>query len=143
MGLFEDVFKSRSDLDSEYAEHLRRLKQVEFDRAHQQAQYNNAVNSVRGAAISQQQMYAHQGLGGTLGAQQKAPRFNPNESEAFQVPMSQLITMWRLKYGDEWYDMQSARPPYGKDFYSDAFDRMNRAQLFESFEGWYRLKEDA
>jgi len=69
-------------------------------------------------------------------------RFNPNKNEAFNAPMSQLVTLWRIKHGDEWVDMQRPRPPSGKDFYTDAFDRLDRANMFEVFGGWYRLKED-
>jgi hypothetical protein len=76
-------------------------------------------------------------------ARTPTPRFNPNDSEAFQIPMSQLITMWRLKYGDSWHDGQKTSSEMMKGFYEAAFERLNRAQLFESFEGWYRLKEDA
>jgi hypothetical protein len=79
-----------------------------------------------------------------MGAQhppQALPRFDPNTSEAFQIPLSQAITMWKLKFGDKWYDAHQPRPEVG-NFYTDVFDRIKKMGLFESTDGWYRLKED-
>jgi hypothetical protein len=70
------------------------------------------------------------------------PRFDPNTSEAFQIPLSQAVTLWKLKFGDKWFDAHQARPEVGKDFYTDVFDRIQKAELFENINGWYRLKED-
>ena len=69
------------------------------------------------------------------------PRFNPNESEAFQIPLSQAITLWKLKFGDTWFDAHGPNALPGEDFYTDVFDRIKRMGLFESTDGWYRLKE--
>jgi len=122
MSLMNGIFGGASlGSQVDYEEHLQQLRRVE-------------------AAQLKQQYAAHQGLGGV---KQKMPRFNPNDSEAFQIPMSQLITMWRIKHGEDWVDMSRPRPPSGKDFYTDAFDRLDRANMFEMFEGWCRLKEDA
>jgi len=93
-------------------------------------------------AAQQQQMYNSM-LG--MGAQKPStpiPRFDPNKSEAFQIPLSQAITMWKLKFGDQWFDGHQSRPEEGKDFYADVFARINHAKLFEQVDGWYRLKED-
>jgi hypothetical protein len=70
------------------------------------------------------------------------PRFNPNKSEAFQIPLSQAITLWKLKFGDTWFDAHGPNALPGKDFYTDVFDRIKKMGLFESTDGWYRLKED-
>jgi hypothetical protein len=74
--------------------------------------------------------------------QQAMTRADPNSSEAFQIPLSQLVTMWRLKYGDQWVDGATPKKKLGEDFYHDAFQRLIATDLFERFEGWYRLKED-
>jgi hypothetical protein len=118
MSLMNSIFGGSQ---ADYEEHLRQLRRVDAERL-------------------KQQYAAHQGLGGM---KQKLPRFNPNEIEAFNVPLSQLVTLWRIKHGDAWYDAERPRPEPGKDFYTDVFDRLNKANMFEMFEGWYRLKEDA
>jgi len=132
MGLFDDVFKNNRQTANEYREHLENLK----------AQHYMEVEQRRITAAQQQAQY-NMALG--MGAQQppKAiPRFDPNKSEAFQIPLSQAVTMWQVKHGDKWYDAHHARPPAGDDFYTDVFDRIKQAGLFESIDGWYRLKEN-
>jgi hypothetical protein len=129
MSLMNSVFGgSYPGSQADYEEHLlqqhqQRLRRVD---AAQQKQYamNMAQNSM-------------------LGASGNAPRFNPNKSEAFQIPLSQAITLWKMKFGDTWYDAHQVRPDAGKDFYADVFDRIKKMGLFESTDGWYRLKEDA
>lgn len=64
--------------------------------------------------------------------------FNPNEIEAFQIPLSQLVTLWQAKHGDKWVDGNS---PHDDSFYSHACMRLNAADMFEKFHGWVRLKE--
>lgn len=118
-----------------YDEYLQQLQRIEMEREKyteaQKVQYGQIMNA------------SHQRRVGQGIQPQKVPRFNPNESEAFQVPLSQLVTLWRIKHGDAWYDAERPRPEPGKDFYTDVFDRLNKANMFEMFEGWYRLKEDA
>jgi hypothetical protein len=117
-----------------YDEYLQQLQRIEMEREkHTEAQkvpYGQIMNA------------SHQRRVGQGVQPQKVPRFNPNESEAFQVPLSQLVTLWRLKHGDAWYEAGHSRPEPGKDFYTDAFDRLRNAGCFESFDGWHRLKED-
>lgn len=134
MSLMDGIFGGAiSGSQADYEEHMRQLHRVDAER--QKYEYE----------IERAKYY--QGLGGQvkqMGRPKQPPqRFNPNESEAFQIPMSQLVTMWRLKHGEEWVDMQRARPPSGKDFYTDALDRLDRASKLELFDGWCRLKEDA
>ena len=71
--------------------------------------------------------------------------FNPNKREAYMMPLSQLVTIWQAKYGDEWVQkdllpivQQSAQ------FFQDAYWRLRRNDLMEEADdGWYRLKENA
>ena len=122
MSLMNGIFgEDYPGSQANYEEHLQQLRRVDEARL-------------------KQQYAAQQGLGGM---KQTPPRFNPNKSEAFNVPLSQLVTLWRIKHGDAWYDADHPRPEPGKDFYTDVFDRLNKANMFEVFEGWYRLKEDA
>jgi hypothetical protein len=143
MGLFDGVFKSVGQIDEERAELLK----------YQQALANEEIAQRRITAAQQQKMYGT-GIGAQMGStqhaynqamQQKAvplPRFDPNKSEAFLIPLSQAVTMWQVKHGDKWYDAHHARPPTGDDFYTDVFDRIKKEGLFENVDGWYRLKEN-
>ena len=146
MGIFDGVAGGQGGLTKDDAAYQQQVRRMEMEMEKQkyiekEKRYRQAMNMAQTSMLGQQQ-FAHQGLGGVQApkARTPIPRFNPNDSEAFQIPMSQLITMWRLKHGEEWFDGQQIRK---EDFYDAAFERLNRAQLFESFEGWYRLKEDA
>ena len=72
-------------------------------------------------------------------AKQKISTFDPNKSEAFQVPMSQLVTLWQAKFNDTWVDMGIEH----EDFWRQAHRRLQNADKFEHVEGWVRLVEDA
>ena len=120
----------RPDIDVEYQNHMERL------------QIEQAMMQMKQAELRRidaaQQMVMNQAIKPSTAI----PRFDPNKSEAFQIPLSQAVTMWKLKFGDNWYDAHKPRPEAGKDFYTDVFDRIKKAGLFESTDGWYRLKED-
>lgn len=109
-------------------------------------------------ASMQNQVYGA-GLGAQTGSTQQAynqamqqkvmnqalkplPRFGPNKSEAYLIPLSQAVTMWQVKFGDKWFDGYQTRPEEGKDFYADVFARIKEQYLFENVDGWYRLKEN-
>lgn len=64
--------------------------------------------------------------------------FDPNKEEAFQVPMSQLVTLWQAKFNDTWVDMGLEH----EAFWRQAWRRLNNADMFETVEGWVRLRED-
>ncbi len=65
---------------------------------------------------------------------------NPNEHEAFQIPMSQLVTMWQVRFGDKWVDRMSLYDDI--EFFRHAHDRLRRADKFEIYADWVRIKED-
>ena len=92
------------------------------------SQYNQLLNAYN--AASQRRVQA--------GPQAPVKPFNPNEIEAYQIPLSQLVTMWQIKYGDKWVEAISDRDP---DFFVDAADRLSRANMLEEVRGWIRLKE--
>jgi len=79
-------------------------------------------------------------LGGSYGLQTPKARFDPNKSEAYQIPLSQLVAMWQVKYGDQWVDIRSDRER--SDFYWAAETRLGQNDLFERVDGWARLKEN-
>ena len=98
-------------------------------------QYNNALLGQQKAASALSNY--------PQGVLQGGKVFDPNEHEAFQIPLSQLVTMWRLKYSDRWIKPTEEFPRFDGEFYSVAFDRMSAMHMFEAYQGWVRLKEDA
>lgn len=70
---------------------------------------------------------------------------NPNQREAYVVPLSTLANMWRAKYGDLWVDVSEI----DEEFWMDASARLHRNKLMEEIEfresntPWARLREDA
>ena len=115
---------------------------VEYQKHMEQLQIEQAMVQMKQAELRRidaaQQMMMNQ----AIKPSKAVPRFDPNKSEAFQIPLSQAVTMWKLKFGDTWFDTHQPRPDTGKDFYTDVCDRINNAGLFEKVDGWYRLKED-
>jgi hypothetical protein len=71
--------------------------------------------------------------------------FDPNKREAYMMPLSQLVTIWQAKYGDQW--VQTDLLPVVQEsamFFQDAFWRLrNNGLLEEAQDNWFRLKEDA
>jgi len=71
--------------------------------------------------------------------------FDPNKREAYVMPLSQLVTIWQAKYGDQW--IQKDLLPIVQEsaqFFQDAYWRLRRNDLMEEADdGWYRLKENA
>lgn len=161
MGLFDDVFKSGGQIDEEYRHHLEHLKAQQYmeveqrriDKMMQSQMYGSALNTYGtgiGAQLGAQHAAQQTAQQYNQAMQQKVmnqaikplPRFDPNKSEAFQIPLSQAVTMWQVKHGDNWFDGHQPKTSIGDDFYADVFGRLKSAELFESIDGWYRLKEN-
>ena len=70
---------------------------------------------------------------------------NPNTREAYVIPLSRLVNLWRAKFGDVWVDVSELED----EFWMDASARLHRNKLMEEIEfresntPWARLKEDA
>ena len=70
---------------------------------------------------------------------------NPNTREAYVIPLSTLVNLWRAKFGDVWVDVSEI----DDEFWMDASARLHRNKLMEEIEfresntPWARLKEDA
>jgi hypothetical protein len=85
----------------------------------------------------QANVYSQQLAQSMMNAKQAAINpFNPNGNAAYTMSMSNLSTLWRAKYGDEWVEV------FDEDFWRDARARMSKAGMFEEAHGWFRLKED-
>jgi hypothetical protein len=70
---------------------------------------------------------------------------DPNKREAYAIPLSRLVDMWRIKFEDKWVDVSEI----DDEFWADASGRLHRNRLMEEVEfngsntPWARLKEDA
>jgi hypothetical protein len=101
----------------------------------------------------QQQIYARVIQGGSYAGgilQPQASRKNikvdnPNTREAYVIPLSTLVNLWRAKFGDLWIDVSEI----DDEFWMDASARLHRNKLMEEIEfresntPWARLREDA
>jgi hypothetical protein len=71
--------------------------------------------------------------------------FNPNEDSAWAMPLSRLVNMWRVRYGDTWIDVSEIED----EFWLSASSRLHRNKKMEEAEThddntpWARLREDA
>lgn len=79
------------------------------------------------------QHVAHQQMAGARRSVDKI--FDPNESAAYKMPLSELVTLWQAKYGDMWVCK------FDSNFWVDACSRMTALGMFEKVNGWVRLKE--
>lgn len=69
--------------------------------------------------------------------------FNPNKDPVYSIPLSELVNLWRARYGDTWVDVSEIED----DFWSDASARLHSNKLMEEINHhsdttpWSRLKE--
>ena len=72
-------------------------------------------------------------------------QFNPNEDPVYTIPLSELVNLWRARYGDTWVDVSDI----DEEFWSDASARLHSNKKMEELNHhsdttpWSRLKEDA
>jgi hypothetical protein len=69
--------------------------------------------------------------------------YNPNQEPSWKIPLSELITLWRAKFGDVWVDVSDLE----EVFWYRASMRLSQNKLFEEGDTrdstpWVRLKED-
>ena len=73
------------------------------------------------------------------------PVFNPNKNPVWSIPLSELVNLWRARFGDTWIDVSEIED----DFWSDASARLHTNKKMEELNHhsgntpWARLKEDA
>lgn len=133
MAIFENA--SQKQLASQY-QRLTQAQQMQMQMEMKEAKMQAAMYN----QAAQKGLINPGAILGASGPIQKKERFNPNKSEAYQIPLSRLVAMWQVKYGDAWVDTDV---PYdAKDFYNQAYNRLSENQLFERVEGWVRLKEN-
>lgn len=78
---------------------------------------------------------------GVKAMQEKAPKFDPNTSPAYQMELSALCDLWRAKYGDKWVEHLNRYNTVDERFWADATERLGAAGMLEMCRGWLRLKE--
>lgn len=121
------------------------------------AQQNNARNQLySNAQNSNPYINANIGAGTFGGYGQFPPPTNPfgrkhegvlsshpSELPAMVMPLSTLIDMWRVKFGDVWIDENSPVTPPVEDypFWHTAARRLHSNGAFEYVDNWFRLKE--
>lgn len=109
---------------------LEELQHQQLANEYQQALAQSMMNTKQAVA---QQVYKGQGVHATT----RVKPFNPNEDAAYNIPLSQLITLWQANYGDQWVER------FDDDFWASARMRLHANDKLEATSGWYRIKEDA
>jgi hypothetical protein len=71
--------------------------------------------------------------------------FNPNKNPVYSIQLSELVNLWRAKFGDLWVDVSEIE----EEFWEEASSRLHQNQMMETINHhsdttpWSRLKEDA
>jgi hypothetical protein len=121
--------------DEMYRNHMDHLRAHEEELMRQKyAAQANVYSQQLANSMAQTKQAA---LMGAYAKQAAIKPFNPNELEAYKIPLSNLVTLWQAKYGDEWVDK------FDDSFWNDACDRLDRNGKLENAKGaWFRIKED-
>lgn len=71
--------------------------------------------------------------------------FNPNKNPVYSIPLSELVNLWRARFGDMWVDVSEIE----EEFWEEASSRLHQNNMMETINHhsdttpWSRLKEDA
>ena len=71
--------------------------------------------------------------------------FNPNKDPVYSIPLSELVNLWRVRYGDTWVDVSEIE----EEFWEAASSRLHQNHMMEIINHhsdttpWSRLKEGA
>ena len=144
MGIFDGLRGGQGELADLQAQYETAAQRAEQDRLAKMEYARQMLNAQPGQIVSapyqhtspyQQQLLQQQ----YAAAQQKAiNEFDPNKHEAFTMPLSALVNLWQARYNDAWVD----RLQIDDEFYRHAHDRLRRAEKFEVFNDWVRMRED-
>lgn len=116
-----------------------------YEQEYKKLQNQSMSGVIQGGKYAGQGMYGG-GVKAATSHIKKGPPIvdNPNQREAYIVPLSTLANMWRAKYGDLWVDVSELED----EFWMDASSRLHRNKLMEEIEfresntPWARLRED-
>jgi hypothetical protein len=132
MGKLKDLFsKSQQEQDVISQQYTQALAQSMINT--KAAQLQNVYNT---GMLGQAQIV------GAIPSQQTIRKSrNPNDCEAYVMPLSSLVNLWRAKYGDKWVDVSEIDDP----FWADASARLHRNNKMEETDldhaPWARLRE--
>lgn len=75
------------------------------------------------------------------------PPPTPNDFPALCMPLSQLLDVWRVKFGDTWLQESGMLATEEPAFWKHAFVRLKQNSMFEQYvmdhgAAWFRLKEE-
>ena len=143
MGLLDGIFGAGASQalvgtseDEMYRNHINHLRAHEDELMRQK--YANAAQNQYSQNLAQSMVNTKSAmLQNAYNQAQTTKPFNPNEQGAFKIPLSQLVTLWQAKYGDEWVEV------FEDEFWSDAMSRLKVADKLENTRHWFRIKEDA
>ena len=131
MGIFDGVLGGQGGIAAA-SNSLGQIKECTEDEL--QRQYSAMQASAYAQQLAQSMMQTKQAM--AQGAYAKP--FDTNTQEAYKIPLSNLVTLWQAKYGDEWVQTSE------EEFWHDAAYRLKEAGKFEVAKGtWYRIKEEA
>ncbi len=148
MGIFDGLSQGPGAFAVDTAQAIyeseRKLAELQLQAQQMNMQAQSAANALGlangyGQSYNSSQSAAKQA---SHGLQRKQNPFNPNKQEAFQIPLSRLVTLWQAKYGDQWINGDEPVSERDDAFYVDALRRLLSAGLFEQHSGWVRLKEN-
>jgi len=136
MGRMKDLGQQLQDKLDAYANAAQGARNAGMQNMGMQAAQNQAAQNVYGGRLVKQRSQIESNMRGVD---------DPNKREAYAIPLSRLVDMWRIKFEDKWVDVSEL----DEEFWSDASGRLHRNKLMEEVEfngsntPWARLKEDA
>jgi hypothetical protein len=144
MGKLKGLFsKSQQEQDAISQQYNQMLAQSIVNTKAAQLQNIYTTNNTGMLGQSLQNQFTQAQLGGAFPSQQTKPARNPNDCEAYAMPLSSLVNLWRAKYGDKWVDVSEI----DDQFWSDASARLHRNKMMEETDldnaPWARLRENA
>ena len=148
MGKMKDLGQQLTEKLEQYA-NAQQARNIGMLGAQQMSMLGSAqAAQMSGAAVQHTILQGGHYGGGVLQPQASKKNIkvdNPNTREAYVIPLSRLVNLWRAKFGDLWVDVSEIED----EFWMDASSRLHRNKLMEEIEfresntPWARLKEDA
>jgi hypothetical protein len=137
MGKLKDLFSK-----SQEEQALQDALAQRYQQALAQSMMNTKANTLQNIyATNNTGALGQSLLGQQIPVTPRKPPRNPNDCEAYSMPLSALVNLWRAKYGDKWVDVSEI----DDQFWSDASARLHRNNKMEETDldhaPWARLRE--
>lgn len=142
MGKLKGLFGT-SALEDAVTKSIAEDYQLKLAQSMMNAQQNISTTNHTGMlGQSLQNQFTQAQIGGAIPSKQAIRNSrNPNDCEAYAMPLSSLINLWRAKYGDKWVDVFEI----DDQFWADASARLHRNNKMEETDldnaPWARLRE--